>query len=275
MLHDIHPHLFDNHFEVVDGVLPSDFILHFENGQLLLRQDGDRYELPTAAELTLTDVSPFYLFAFNGINCFWAPQIGNHLSRDFSYFDMGFLRTQVTPEIAWVGAVGKQLKEWYEHNRFCGRCGSATHHKGDERALVCGGCGHLIFPRISPAIIVAVTCGDHILLAHNVNFPNNLYSLIAGYADVGDPLEETVRREVCEEVGIEVSDIRYYKSQPWPFSGSLMIGFTAKADGCLPLKPDGGEIADAQWFHRRNLPYRPNSGSIAGEMLTRFENGEL
>ena len=141
-----------------------------------------------------------------------------------------YFRTIKQQEIAWISVVGFQLMSWYSQNKFCGKCGSKTKEKNDERAIICPNCNTIIFPKISPAIIVAIICNDKILLAHNSNFPNNWYSLIAGYADVGESLEETVIREVKEEVGLEVKNIRYYKSQPWPFSGSMMIGFFAEAD---------------------------------------------
>lgn len=275
MLHDIYPHLFDNHFKMVDDIRPNDLIFHFADNKLLLKNEDEHYSLPTVDELNMGDEAPFYLFSFNDSHCFWAHDIGNHLPAGFAYHDMGFLRTQVQKEIAWIGAVGSQLKEWYLQNRFCGKCGSTTRHKTDERALQCTQCQHIIFPRISPAIIVAITCNDKVLLAHNVNFPPNLYSLVAGYADVGESLEETIHREIKEEVGIEVTNIKYYKSQPWPFSGSMMIGFSAQADDMHPVRPDGIEITDAKWFKRGELPYRPNSGSIAAEMLEQFDKGEL
>jgi NAD+ diphosphatase len=164
---------------------------------------------------------------------------------------------------------------WYLQNRFCGTCGSRTEAKPDERAIVCPTCHTVVFPKISPAIIVAILCNDKILLAHNANFQGNWYSLVAGYVDIGESLEETVRREVKEEVGLDVKNVRYYKSQPWPFSGSMMIGFIAEADDKQPVRPDGVEISEAQWFSRGNLPNHPPTLSIAGEMINQFEMGFL
>ena len=123
--------------------------------------------------------------------------------------------------------------------------------------------------------IIAIVCNDKLLLARNANFRGNWYSLIAGYADVGESLEETLAREVKEEVGLDVSNIRYYKSQPWPLSGSMMIGFIAEADDQQPITIDNKEIVEAAWFTRGNLPNHPPTLSIAGEMIEKFENGEL
>jgi NAD+ diphosphatase len=163
---------------------------------------------------------------------------------------------------------------WYSQNKYCGKCGSKTEKKTDERAIACSNCNTSIYPKISPAIIVAITCNNKILLASNSNFPANWFSLIAGYADIGESLEETVIREVKEEVGLDVKNIRYYKSQPWPYSGSMMIGFFAKADDTQPIYPDKKEIMEAHWFTKDNLPNHPTNISIAGEMIELFAKSE-
>jgi NAD+ diphosphatase len=171
--------------------------------------------------------------------------------------------------------VGFQLRNWYLQNKFCGKCGSKTKEKQDERAIICPTCHAVVFPQKSPAIIVAIVCNDKILLAHNYNFEENRYSLVAGYVEIGESLEETVKREVKEEVGLDIKNIRYYKSQPWPFSGSMMIGFFAEADDTQPICPDNIEITEAKWFCRGNLPNHPPKISIAGEMIDKFEKGEI
>jgi NAD+ diphosphatase len=177
--------------------------------------------------------------------------------------------------IAWICIVGFHLMEWYSQNKYCGKCGSKTIEKTDERAIVCPSCNHTVYPKISPAIIVAIVSDNKILLANNANFRINWYSLVAGYADIGESLEETVVREVKEEVGLDVTNIRYYKSQPWPFSGSMMIGFFAEADSNQTITIDNKEITEAAWFIRGNLPNHPPSLSIAGEMIEKFERGEI
>jgi NAD+ diphosphatase len=140
------------------------------------------------------------------------------------------------------------------------------------RSIYCSNCKTSIYPKISPAIIVAITCNDKILLAKGTNFRSNFYSLIAGFVDIGESMEEAVIREVKEEVGIDVGNIKYYKSQPWPFSSSLMIGYTAQADDSQLLKIDENEIIEARWFSRENLPPYPSDISIAGELINNFRN---
>lgn len=275
MLHDIHPHRFTNQFELVDAALPDDYILHFNDNQLLLNEDNGIYALPTLSDFESHPSGLSFFFTLNGRRCFWVKEVEG-LTPKASYQDIGFLRNLPQKEVAWVGAVAIQLKDWYLQNQYCGRCGSKTRHKNDERAIECTDCHHVIYPRISPAIIVAITSGNKILLANNVNFPPQLYSLLAGYADVGESIEQTLVREIREEVGLEVTNVRYYKSQPWPYSGSMMLGFVAEADDQQPIQIDGKEIADAQWFKRGHLPSKlPHSGSIAGEMIACFERGEL
>jgi len=178
-------------------------------------------------------------------------------------------------EIDWVSIVAFQLMHWYTQNKFCGKCGERTILKKEERAIFCPSCQTTIYPKISPAIIVAIFCNDKILLARGVNFRNNFYSLVAGYVDIGESIEDAVIREVKEEVGLDIKNIRYYKSQPWPISGSMMIGFIAEADDAQTIRIDKNEIIDAAWFSRTNLPNHPQKRSIAGELIEKFAKGEL
>jgi NAD+ diphosphatase len=142
-------------------------------------------------------------------------------------------------------------------------------------ARQCSACGRLEFPRISPAVITIITNDKgEAVLAHNKNFSSNFYSLIAGFNEAGENLEETVAREIKEEINIGVKDIRYILSQPWPFPGSLMLGFSASYDGG-ELKPDGIEIDDAQWFSREALPSLPPSASVSRFLIDLWVTGKL
>jgi NAD+ diphosphatase len=156
----------------------------------------------------------------------------------------------------------RQLLEWDRDHRFCGRCGTPMQDKADERARICPACGHLCFPRINPAIIVGVRRGDTLLLCRNRRFPGVMFSLVAGFVDVGETLEQTVAREVGEEVGLRVREIRYFGSQSWPFPSGLMLGFTAEAEPG-DIRVDGDEIVEAGWYTAANLPPIPRPGSIS------------
>lgn len=162
-----------------------------------------------------------------------------------------------------------QIVEWDRNHRFCGRCGAGTERKEGELARVCPVCGLQQFPRISPAVIVRIERGDEILLARSPHFAPGVYSTLAGFVEPGESLEETVVREVREEVGVEVANVRYFGSQPWPFPNSLMIGFVADyASGELRLQE--GEIEDAGWFTADALPGLPSQYSIARRLIEGF-----
>lgn len=175
-------------------------------------------------------------------------------------------------EIDWlVAGRAVQLVEWARTHRFCGRCGSETTALPAERAMRCPACGLLAFPRLAPAMITLVTRGEagpeqEVLLARGVAFRAPVYSCLAGFVEPGESLEQAVVREVREEVGVEVDDVRYWGSQPWPFPHSLMIGFTARWTGG-DIECDPSEIVDAQWFRRDAMPPLPPHISIARKII--------
>ncbi|RJS20235.1 NAD(+) diphosphatase [Corallococcus sp. H22C18031201] len=172
---------------------------------------------------------------------------------------------------ARFAVVGRALAiaEWDLMHRFCGRCGHATQLVPGERARRCPVDHTPFYPRIAPAIIVLITRGDQMLLARNATFPEPMYSTLAGFVDAGESLEETVRREVKEEVGLELRDVRYFGSQPWPYGRSLMVGFTAEYAGG-EIAVDGKEIAEARWFSVDDLPRIPPPISIARHLIDSF-----
>ncbi len=169
-------------------------------------------------------------------------------------------------DLAAIAGRACQIADWDRTHRFCGVCATPTKREESERARRCPTCGHTAYPRISPAMMCLVTRGDEILLARNVNFPAGRYSALAGFLEAGESIEDAVHREVEEEVGIKVSNLRYFSSQSWPFPHSLMIAFTAEyASG--DLTPDKHEIAEANWFRADNLPQLPPRISIARELI--------
>ncbi|HEY9558257.1 MAG TPA: NAD(+) diphosphatase [Acidimicrobiales bacterium] len=159
-----------------------------------------------------------------------------------------------------------QLVEWERTTRYCGRCATQTEPMPGERARRCPACGLLAFPRLAPAVITLIERGDEALLARNGTFPVPMYSCIAGFVEPGETLEEAVHREVAEEVGVELSDVRYVASQPWPFPHSLMVGFEATW-GSGEIEVDGKEIVDAGWFRPDDLPMIPPGMSIARTLI--------
>ena len=163
-----------------------------------------------------------------------------------------------------------QLSEWTNNNQFCGSCGSKMNKHETERAMFCECNNLLVYPRISPCIIVLVTKGEQLLLAHNKNFPGTFYSTLAGFIEAGESAESAIHREIYEEVKVNVKNIQYFGSQSWPFPSQLMLGFHAEyLDG--DITPDGEEIDLADWFHYRELPQVPTGNiSISGQLIESY-----
>jgi NAD+ diphosphatase len=154
---------------------------------------------------------------------------------------------RVDPALFYLAGRAAQIIDWHQGHRFCGRCGTEMADHDTDRARICPECGLVNYPRLSPSIIVLVTRGEEMLLARNANWPTGMYSTLAGFVEPGESIEQTVHREVAEEVGIRVKDLRYLGSQSWPFPNSLMLGFHAAYEAGEIVCQDG-EIADARWF---------------------------
>ena len=272
MLNEIGPSFLNNKYLPDQEIGDEDYLLCYKDNQLLLNRLGDNYEIPRKRDFIDSIESSVYLFSINSNRCFGIinSQV-RHAS--FEFYDVFLLRNLKNKELAWIGSVGHQLMNWYQTNRYCGRCGSKTELKNDERAIICPNCNLINFPKISPAIIVAITCNNKILLAKGKHYKGDFYALIAGFVDVGETIEETVVREVKEEVGLDIKNVKYYKSQPWPFSASLMLGFTAEADDTQPIQIDENKIGEAGWFERGNLPNHASGISITGNLIDAFEKG--
>ena len=272
MLHEISPSLFDNKYFNYQEVVDDDFLLCYRDNEVLLKKSGDDYEIPRKSDFIESIESPVYLFSINSNHCFGiAESQVSHAS--FEFHDIFILRNLKNKELAWMGSVGHQLMTWHTNNQYCGRCGSKTELKKEERATVCPKCNLVNYPKISPAIIVAITCNNKILLAKGRHYKGDFYSLVAGYVDIGESIEETVVREVKEEVGLDIKNLKYFKSQPWPFSASVMLGFTAEADDAQQIVIEEAEIKEAGWFERGNLPLHSSGVSISGVLIDAFEKG--
>ncbi len=183
-----------------------------------------------------------------------------------SFHSLRALYGKLDEQLFWIAGRAIQLVDWDRTHQFCGKCGQQPTTNDKEHVKVCPSCKHRTYPRLSPAVIVAVTKGDRILLGHNRHHPPQLYTVLAGFVEAGETFEETVAREIREEVGIEVKNIRYFGSQPWPFPNSIMIGFTAEwASGEFVFEDD--DIETAEWFSAENMPVYPNPPSIANALI--------
>ena len=187
----------------------------------------------------------------------------------FSFHQLRSLHTVLQEDLFAIAARATQLIAWDRNHQFCGHCATPMQQAPTERAKRCPNCNFRQYPRLSPAVIMLIYKGEDILLARAPRFREDMYSVLAGFVEPGESLEETVAREVREEVGIEIKNIRYFGSQPWPFPDSLMVGFTAEyASG--EIVPEPTEIEAADWFHKSNLPPVPGKLSIARKLIDWF-----
>jgi NAD+ diphosphatase len=229
---------------------------------LVVRQDAQGVSLPTAADAVALGLSPEEDLGGGD----WSASFEGVPPEPFTVAGLRELWATLG-EASWhTAGRAVHLAEWASTHRFCGRCATPTQRVDGERSLRCPACGLLCYPRISPAVIVLVRRGDEALLARGARFPLPFYSTLAGFVEVGESLEQTVHREIREEVGVEVDRVTYFGSQPWPFPHSLMVGFTAEwASG--EIRPDGTEILDARWFAADALPQVPPPLSIARRLI--------
>ena len=252
-------------------------------GILICRDADDSLHLPTVAEVAAWENGSWcswgqqkyvYIFRQQEQNYFlWLGQAGECCQAQYHYESPRLLRQLQSKDTCFAAMTAWHLYNWYRVNRFCGCCGTATVHDEKERMLRCPNCGNMIFPRISPAVIIAITDGDRLLLSKYAGRSYTRYALIAGYTEIGETLEQTVKREVMEEVGLRVTNIRYYKSQPWGVDGNVLMGFYCDLDGDDTIRLDTNELAMAQWYPRDALPARDDGISLTREMIRVFEEG--
>ena len=246
----------------------------FRGDRLLVRAGQADADLPDYADLATLGVdfeAGHYLGRLDDLDCY-ALQVSDDVepAAGISLEGLRGLYGRLPDDYFTIAGRAIQILLWDQTHRFCGRCGQPTVNAPAERAKLCPQCGLLSFPRLSPAVIMLIQRGDEFLLARNRNFAEGFFSVLAGFVEPGESLEEAVAREIHEEVGLEVTDIRYFGSQPWPFPHSLMIGFmTRYVGGELRLQAD--EIAEAAWFARdAELPRLPGKLSIARRLIDAF-----
>lgn len=245
----------------------------FQGNSLLVASHGGQASVPLAADLSslrLVPLSRQYLGTADGFPCFCAEIAPGPAPEGWSFSGLRALFGSLGEDYFRIAGKASQIVDWGRAHRFCGRCGTETAMKPGERARECPACGLLAYPRISPAVIVAVVRERRLLLAHSARFTKGFFSVLAGFVEAGETLEECIHREVSEEVGIEIREPRYFGSQPWPFPNSLMIAFTAAhASGEIAI--DGVEIEQADWYSATALPEKlPDRLSIARRLIDWF-----
>jgi len=277
MIHEILPHKLNNEFKICDPKL-TDYIIRYDGAKTLLKK-GTAYTIPRVGELlelegkSLGNFEGHYLFSIDetafflddSVTCGDAPEGYEYMvSRTFR---------NMSPVERLGGATATHLAHWESLNRFCGKCGHPMVRGEKERSMVCPKCGNVVYPRISPVVIVAVHNDDKLLMAHNIDNPNPRLFLISGFVEIGESLEQAVHREVLEEAGVKVKNIRYFGSQPWPFSDSLIAGFTAELDGDDTIHIQEAELSEAMWVRREDIPEYETDVSISCCLIENFRRG--
>ena len=275
MIQDILPRKFHNTF-VRKEPSPDSRILSFREGQALYReQEGElqfltlrqveeyygekAQELPEAVFLFSVDRQDYFLMDLEEISI-----------KGYTYHKMFETRRLFPKENVLAAATGWHLYVWYRDNQYCGRCARKLVHDEKLRMMKCPDCGNMVFPKIAPAVIVGVTDGDRILMTKYADREYKKYALIAGFTEIGETAEQTVEREVMEEVGLSVKNIRYYKSQPWGYDSNLLLGYFCDLAKEEEIHLDQTELSMAEWVDYRDVPDDPEGLSLTREMMITF-----
>lgn len=296
MIQEIFPKHLDNQYRP-ETPGDNDPVFFFEGSSVLGKKMADTVTYPVYADFRALggEYTFLYLFSVDTEKYFLAMRQNERLKGTFQgeladsdqhteyepilsgyvFIGVNVFRNAKPKEVSFAAITAYHLYGWYRDNRFCGRCGRPMRHDQKERMLRCGCCNNLVYPKISPAVIVGVTHQDQILLTKYAGRTYKNYALIAGFTEIGETIEETVEREVFEEVGLHVKNIRYYKSQPWALSGTLLLGFFCELDGDSHIRLQEDELAVGEWVHAANLPAEDDGISLTQEMICKFREVQM
>ena len=283
MIQDIFPHKLDNQFHPDTPEREDDLIFYVDQAAktIMVSERFDDLALPER-RIFRNLLKSIYLIRLDERNIFMlqaGAQEPGELPDGFVWKTLRELRDlHAGPQhMMFLAYTGLQLSSWYADNVFCGRCAHETVHSRTERAVVCPACGRTIYPRIIPAVIVGVLDPENekILVTKYAGRGIPYNALVAGFTEIGETLEETVAREVMEEVGLKVKNIRYYKSQPWAMADDILMGFYCEVDGSREIRMDANELKEAHWVTRDELELQPDQYSLTNEMMTRFKLGQV
>jgi len=268
MIQDIGTKKFDISFKDKKITKDDALLIFNKEGHVLTKAGGERLGFPSGDQCS-DEEEIVYLFSVDEKPYFLKLSQDEISLPGFTYEGLRTLRGSCCNEDNLIVFTAFHLWRWYMNERFCGRCGKKLSLKGDERALLCE-CGNVVYPRINPAVIVGVIKDDKILVTrYRRGFAHN--ALVAGFVEIGETLEQTVRREVMEETGLKVKNIRYYKSQPWGVALDLLVGFYCEADGDDEIRMDENELKFAKWLTRDEVELQPDSLSLTNEMMKNFK----
>ncbi|RKM60827.1 NAD(+) diphosphatase [Butyrivibrio sp. XB500-5] len=292
MIQDINPHRLYNQYDPEKRPSDDSRIFAFRDSaqnkrdiELLvkIRDEGKTLDIPKRSDFAeeLSEASFIYLFSVDDESFFLLDKKESAIAEkteenaDYSFVSFTELRNAgLQPkEYVYAAFTAYQLAEWYSVTRYCGKCGAENENDKKERARTCPKCGNKIYPRINPAVIIGITDKETdsiVLTKYRVGYGHN--ALVAGFTEIGETLEECVAREVMEEVGLTVTNIRYYKSQPWGIASDILVGFYCDVVGDKTIKMDKGELKYAEWVKRPDIILQPLEYSLTNEMMQTFKN---
>ena len=278
MIQDIYPSKLNNSYKNLTPESGDFFFAFDREGKILHGEKDGVMTFPTFENVCdrhgadSSESKTIYLFSMDEDRFFLF--FGTlDVTEGYSYHSVRELRDMYNGKEVFAAFTAYHLWRWYEDNRFCGKCGERLGLGEKERSLVCPSCGNTVYPRINPAVIVGVIKDDRILITkYRRGYGHS--ALVAGFTEIGEMLEETVAREVMEETGVTVKNIRYYKSQPWGMAQDILVGFYCEADGDCEIRMDESELKYAEWVRREDIELQPNNHSLTNEMMRRFKEGQ-
>lgn len=276
MFQDIGSHIFDNQYHP-RAASSQDYLIVVKEDCLLLRESDMSISIPSygdiSARVPLRNDELIYLFSIDATGFYLYSK---ELDLEGFRYCRSFELMNLEPSwIAYGAATAYHLGQWYSAHHYCGRCSAEFQHGENERAVYCPSCGQIEYPKIAPVVIVGIGNGDELLLTKSANSPYKKYALVAGFMEIGETFEDTVKREVMEEVGLRVKKIRYYKSQPWGLSESVLMGFFAEVEGSTTVCLDENELLEATWFKREDIPADDAALSLTWDMIELFRAGAV
>ena len=271
MIQDIYPSKLKNeyiHCEMQEG----DKLLVFDKkGRMMVSEQDGKLVFPSASDVR--DPHAVYCFSLDDEKYFLTLDAEAVQKEGFSFYDTREIRDISSNKEAFIAFTAWHLWRWYADNIYCGRCAEKLEFDKKERALRCPKCNNVIYPRINPAVIVGVIKGDCLLITkYRSGYGHS--ALVAGFTEIGETFEETVQREVMEETGVKVKNIRYYKSQPWGIAQDILAGYFCEADGDGIIHRDNNELKYAEWVKREDIVLQPNNLSLTNEMMSIFKEGK-
>lgn len=273
MIQDIFPHRLEHTF-LNSSPVSDDYIFSFQNEKVLLKIcENENLKIPTLSDFQCLcgDIKSLAVFLFcvdkTPIYLLQAQNMITLEQQCLRYFPIQALNRILPKWSYFAGITALHLMHWYERNIYCGKCGDLLENSRKERALLCQNCGNIVYPHIAPVVMVAVVNEDKLLMTKYANRDISQWVIISGFAEIGETLEEAAKREVFEETGINIKDLKYFGSQPWGFSDSVIVGYIAGLDGSDEIHIDKKELSEAAWHLRSDLPKELTDISITYEMI--------